>query len=63
MWDSLIVSMSNSNSIVMADPLRFKAKIVDMGSKKILIIPVALHEQLKDFDQNKSVIVTLNQDK
>lgn len=46
----------------MVKPLRFKAKIIDMGPKKVLIIPVALHEELKDFDQNKPVHVTLNQD-
>lgn len=47
----------------MTDELRFKAKIIDMGTKKIIIIPVAFHEQLTDFNQNEPVIVTLKQAK
>ncbi|MDR4491411.1 MAG: hypothetical protein R2685_11010 [Candidatus Nitrosocosmicus sp.] len=47
----------------MTDELRFKAKVVDMGNKKILIIPVAYHEQLTDFDLSKQLIVSLRQER
>lgn len=55
--------MDNLTSNIMTDELRFKAKIIDMGTKKIIIIPVAFHEQLTDFNQNEPVIVTLKQAK
>lgn len=45
------------------DVLRFKAKVINMGDKKILIIPTAYHEQLNDFDQSKRLIVSLVEDK
>jgi hypothetical protein len=51
------------SSTIMTDVLKFKAKVIDMGTKKIVIIPVAYHEQLKDFDTSKQLIVSLTEDK
>lgn len=45
------------------DELRFKAKVINMGDKKILIIPTAFHEQLNDFDLEKRLIVSLREEK
>jgi antitoxin component of MazEF toxin-antitoxin module len=38
------------------DELNFKAKISKMGDNKIIWIPAALHEMLKDFEKDDVMV-------
>lgn len=40
----------------MSDEIEFKAKIIKMGTKKIIIIPKALDEMIKDLEKGNVMI-------
>ena len=43
-------------SYIVNDELTFKAKISKMGDNRIIWIPMALHEMIKDFEQSDVMV-------
>jgi antitoxin component of MazEF toxin-antitoxin module len=43
-------------SQVVTDELTFKARISKMGNNKIIWIPMALHEMIKDFEKGDVMV-------
>ena len=41
---------------IVNDELTFKAKISKMGNNRVIWVPMALHEMIKDFDKEDVMI-------